>query len=202
MNNTNINYLYILCILYVIYILIFYLKNILKLNIKNIILISLIILYILYKLQLPGEDIIILLVITIIYLYNNKDKINHFTNIFNYNKDKINHFTNIFNYNKDKINYFTNTFNYKYNKIRIEEDTQKLLTLTKQNSELKQKIENKYTEAQLLINNNCDIKKFLIFNNLIDINGEPIYKVNNMSNDVILYNKIKIILILTKILSL
>jgi hypothetical protein len=174
MNNTNINYLYILCILYVIYFsLIFYLKNILKLNIENIILISLIISYILYKWQLPGEDVIILLIITIIYLYNNKKEINNFTNTINNN--------------------------YKYNKIIINEDAHKLLTLAKENPELKQKIENKYIKTKNIINNNCDIKNFLIFNNLIDINGDPIYKVHNMSNEIILYNKIKIILILTKI---
>ena len=114
-----------------------------------------------------------------------------------YNNKVVNNFTN---YNKQqfKNDYFPFFLE---DTITIEEDTKELLLKVNNNNNLKNKIENKYIEAKKIINNNSDIKKIFIFNHLIDINGDPIYSNNNMSENIIMYNKIKIILILIKILS-
>jgi len=207
MNNTNLKKvsLYVLYIIVLIYLKTILMSYGLVINDKIIILISLGMLYLLYQ-KYRNNDIIILVIITILYLYNSK---------------VVNNFTD----NTEK------SVKYNYNKITIEEDVNDLLLKANNDNVIKAKIENKFVEAKEIINNNPDIKKFFIFNNLIDINGEPLYlnvgqvgmsdrtsyssmsdrtsqvgmsdrtSYSSMSENIIMYNKIKIILILIKILS-
>ena len=145
-------------------------------NNSIIIVMSLGLTYILYE-KYKSKCILLLLFLPILLVSNNVNS-------------NINKFNNSNTYN---IN------NYTYNKILIEEETLELLKKAKNNPQLKKNIRSKSVEAYQIINTNPELRNYFIFNNLIDSEGLPIF-INNMPDELLLYNEIKIILVLSKIL--
>ena len=82
---------------------------------------------------------------------------------------------------------------FNYNPVEIDEMTHKIFNESKNDPELVQKIKSRMVNVYSEINNDEKIKKFLKFNNLINDDGFPIFI--NESDDVLLKNEIKILLL-------
>jgi hypothetical protein len=164
-------------------ILLLFLKNNIK-DIKLLFLMSLIILYSYYnKYSNNKNDILILIIITLFILSKHHLFIEKINNIINKYNNSYKH------------------INYNYNKILIDEQSNNLLKQALTDPELKKNIRLKSVEAYKIINTNPSLRNFFIFNNLIDSEGFPIFINHDMPEEIILLNEIKIILVLSEVLN-
>lgn len=84
-------------------------------------------------------------------------------------------------------------YDYKYDIIKIDEQSNTIFKLAKDDEQLMNQIRLKLVEIYGEIKTNPKLKNFLKFNNLINEDGMPIFI--NESPDVLLFNEIKILLI-------
>lgn len=122
-----------------------------------------------------------ILFIIIIYINNNK-VYNNFTN--------TNDLKNlILSMNTKNLRY-----NYRYDTLKIDNYSKQIANIAKNDKLLYKIIKQKSVEIYQEILNNNKIREFLMFNNLIHLDGFPLFI--KESDEVLLINEIKILLLL------
>ena len=162
-----------------------------KLIIKNIKLFLVILLLILYKYR-PNINLIFILFIILSFGVLCRNYIEPFEECMNNDKliDLIN------NINPNKLYY-----NYDYDLNHINELSWDIFLLANKNNNLKDIIKNKMIEIFRVIKLNKSLRNYLIFNNLINNEGYPLYIdfSKEKYGNILLLNEIKILLITSKI---
>lgn len=151
-----------------------------KINKNVLFLINTFIILILYLNYKTKEIQFLFILLTIIVYYNNI--------VFIIDENIL----NINNNNKSQEKF-------KYDKIQVDDASKNMLSFAKNNEDYKKMIQMKMVDVYGLINSNKEIKNFLIFNNLIDNNGMPLY--SHVNEESKLLNEIKILLVVSIILS-
>lgn len=179
-------------------------------NTHYIILLITFILIVIFKKLIIGKLISIVLLFYVLYVYRSKFDLFMVVYIllclivlFTNNKENFEACMNdkkiielINNINTNKLYY-----NYDYDLNKINETSWDIFLLANKNFDLKNAIKNKMVEIFRIIKLNKDLRNYLIFNNLINNEGYPLYI--NFSKegygDMLLLNEIKILLITSKI---
>lgn len=162
-----------------------------KLIIKNIKLFLVILLLILYKYR-PTINLIFILFIILSFGVLCQNYMEPFDACIN-NEKLINLINNI---DPNKLYY-----NYDYDSNYINEMSWNIFLLANKNDNLKDTIKNKMIEIFRVIKLNKSLRNYLIFNNLINNEGYPLYIDFSKEGygDMLLLNEIKILLITSKI---
>lgn len=165
-------------------------KRLLKLNNSIIFIIILIGIGILYKQGINKYEIIFIILLVLYYLKNvSTEKFE----VCLYNNELIKLINNI-----DVNNLY---YNYDYDTVYINEISWDIFLLANKFDNLKEAINNKMIEIFRIIKVNKDLRNYLIFNNLINNEGYPLYIDFSKEGygNVLLLNEIKILLITSKL---
>lgn len=189
MNNNNDNdnkkqYL----ILFIIFIFIVMFR---RLIIKNIILFLIVFMILLYKYR-PKINLVFIIFMILCFSILFKNYKEPFEDC-KYNEVLIDLINNI---DTSKLYY-----NYDYDLNYINELSWDIFLLANKDDKLKDVINNKMVEIFRIINTNKGLKNYLIFNNLINIEGYPLFIDHSKEGygNILLLNEIKILLITSKI---
>jgi len=146
------------------------------------------------------KDIFLLLAICgfIIICYKNRDKFSNQPNSSNkniklnqYNKNRLN-LGNIIKKieSNEVINY---KYNYSYNPVSVDELTNMIMKKAREDINLMNKIKSKLVNIYGEIKENGELRNYLLFNNLINLENMPIFI--DESAEVLLFNEIKILVL-------
>ena len=114
--------------------------------------------------------------------------------ILYYDENMLENFNEISIENKiKKINSSNLNYGHKYDIIKIDEVSNKLVFLCKYYEQIKKAIKTKLVDVYSQIQQNDELKNYLKLMNLIDDSGMPLFI--NESDDVSLFNEIKILLV-------
>ncbi len=140
---------------------------------KNFILYtSLILIYLLIQDKRPELCASVLLFICV-YVFSEENRFEHFVNMINNQEEK--------------------PFFYKYDKIQVDEYANTIVFLSRYYPDIKKYINETMITIYNEIKTNDRFRNFLLFNNLINSEGMPLFI--NESEEVLLFNQVKIILI-------